>query len=78
VGEVQLAGEEAQERAALLRDLIADGATQHGIAGFERVEHRALRDRTFDFERYLGAGVGQGSEVGWEDEADHEGSHRGK
>src|SRR5205823_177714 len=45
VGEVFFAGEEAQEGAALLGVVVADGAAQHGIAGFERVQHRALRDR---------------------------------
>src|ERR1700722_18399960 len=34
VGEVFGAGEEAQEWAALLRIVVADGAAQHGIAGF--------------------------------------------
>ena len=57
VGEVFFAGEEAQERAALLRVVVADGAAQHGIAGLERVQHRALRDRALDFERHLTADV---------------------
>ena len=41
--QVFFAGEEAQERAALVRHVIADGAAQHGIACFQRVEHRARR-----------------------------------
>ena len=57
VGEVFFAGEEAQERAALLGDVVADGAAQHGIARLERVQHRALCDRALDFERHLTADV---------------------
>jgi hypothetical protein len=51
--------------------MVADGAAQHGIAGLERVQHRALRDRGFDFESYLGADLGQGAEMEGEDYADH-------
>ena len=63
MGEVLLTGEEAQEGAALLGVVVADGAAQHGIAGFERVQHRALRDRALDFERHLAADVRQSSEM---------------
>ena len=34
--------------AALLRVVVADGAAQHGIAGLERVEDRAQRDRAME------------------------------
>ena len=44
VGEVLLAGEETDEGAALLRDVIADGPAQHGIARLQGVEDRTLRD----------------------------------
>jgi len=40
MGQILLAGEEPQERSALLRDLVADRPLQHGIAGLERVEDR--------------------------------------
>jgi hypothetical protein len=53
IGQVLLAGEEAQEWPALLRDLIADRPAKHGIPGFESVEHRALRGLSFDFEIHL-------------------------
>src|ERR1700722_6671641 len=43
VGPILLAGEEAQEGAALQSDVIANRAAQHGIAGLERVERRAQR-----------------------------------
>ena len=75
VGEVFFTGEEAQKGAALLRVVVADGAAQHGIAGLERVQHRALRDRRRDFERHLAADVRQVSEMEGEDDADHVQSH---
>ena len=43
---ILLAGEEPHERPALLRDVVADRPAQHRIAGLERVEDRALRDRS--------------------------------
>jgi hypothetical protein len=38
LGEVFFAGEEAEERAALLGDVIADGAAKHWILGLEGIE----------------------------------------
>ena len=67
VGEVFFAGEEAQERAALLRVVVADGSAQHGIARLERVEHGTQRDRSLDFERHLAADVRQVAEMEGED-----------
>jgi hypothetical protein len=58
MGKIFLAREEAQERAALLSDVITDRPAQHGIARFERVQHRAQRDRPFDLERHLAADMG--------------------
>lgn len=37
MGQIFFAGEEAEEGPALERAVLADGAAQHGIAGFERV-----------------------------------------
>src|SRR6266568_5205832 len=53
VGEVPLAGEEPQERPALLRDVVADRPAQHGIAGLEGVEDRALRSLALDLDLHL-------------------------
>jgi len=53
MGEILLAGEEAQEWPALLRDMVPDGASKHGIASLERVKNRALRGRALDFELHL-------------------------
>ncbi len=71
-GEIFFAGEEAQERAALVSGVIADGAAEHGIVRFEGVEDGALGDWGRDFEREFCADVGQGAEVLGEDKADHE------
>ncbi len=47
VRQIFLTGEEAQKGPTLLRDVIADRALQHRIGRLDRVEHRALRHRTF-------------------------------
>jgi hypothetical protein len=54
VGEVLFTGKKAQERAALLGVMIADGAAQHGITGLERIQHRALRSSLVLQEANLG------------------------
>ena len=61
MGQVVLASEEPQERSALLCDVITDCAAQHGIAGLERVEDGALRDRAVDFEGYFAVDMSQRS-----------------
>jgi len=53
VGDVLLAGEEAQERTALFRDVIAERSGQHGSA-LERVEDRAVALPGPRFEFHLG------------------------
>ena len=73
MGQVLLAGEEAQERPALLCDVVADGAAQHGIAGLERVEDRALRDLSLDLEHQLAADVRQVAQMWREYDSDHVG-----
>src|SRR5579863_2776795 len=75
MGQVLLAGEEAQERPALEGDVIADRPPQHGIAGLEGVEHRALRDRALDLERHLARDLRQGAQVGREYYSDHSGAY---
>ncbi len=68
--QIFLASEEAQKRPALLRRLIANRAAQHGIAGFECIEHRAQCDRWLDFDRGLAAKLGQASQMKRQDNAD--------
>src|SRR5437899_4322220 len=71
MGEVLLAGEEPQERSALLRDLIADRAAQHRVAGLECVEDRALRGLTLDVELHLAADARQRPQMCREYDSDH-------
>ena len=71
VGQIFLAGEESQERAPLLRVMIANCPTQHGIASLKRIEHRALCQRTFHFEGYLAAHVRQRSQMLGKYDSDH-------
>ena len=61
MGQILFATEEPQERAALSGDVVADRPAQHRIAGFERVEDRALRDRFRDIELYIAVDVHQRS-----------------
>src|SRR5258708_3741486 len=70
-GIVFLAGEETQERTALLRDVVADRAAQHWILGLEGVEDRALRDRTLDAELHLAAHVRQRPQMSGEYDSNH-------
>lgn len=48
--EIALAGEKSYERPALVGRLIANRSAQHGVPGFERIEHRTLRRIACNFE----------------------------
>src|SRR5260221_11518402 len=63
VRQILLAGEEPQERPALLPDLVADPPPQHRIAGLNRVEDRAKRYRAVDVEFHLATAVPRRSEA---------------
>src|SRR5260221_8462699 len=65
VSQILFARKEAQERAALQRAVVADGAAQHGIAGFECVENCALCHWGYYFELRVAGKMGQRSQVGW-------------
>src|SRR5690348_306409 len=71
VGDVLLAGEKSQERAALLRGVVANRSAEHGIARFERVEGRAKRDRAVDFELYFPVALRQRAQMCGQNDADH-------
>src|SRR5437763_15920224 len=51
MSQVPLARKEPQERPALLGDVVADRAAQHGITRLERVQHRVPGDPAGDVER---------------------------
>jgi hypothetical protein len=74
--EIFLAGEKAQESTPLLRDLIANRASQHGITRLQRIEHRALRDRTLDLELHFTADVRQGAKMLRKFDSNHGSLHR--
>jgi hypothetical protein len=70
-GEVFRAGEKAEEGPALQRDVIADRAAEHRVAGFESVQDGTLGDRTCDFEMNLAANVSECAEMSGERYTDH-------
>jgi hypothetical protein len=76
VRQIFLAGEEAQKRPPLLRNLIADRPAQHGVASLQCVEDRALRDRTIDLEFNLTADVRQRTKMLWKLDSNHGSLHR--
>jgi hypothetical protein len=64
VGPVFFADEEAEEGAALVGDVVADGAAEHGVAGLEGVECGGEGDGGGDVEDGLvGGEVGEAAEV---------------
>ena len=65
------ASEESQERAALLRDVIANRASQHRIPRLQRVEDRALRDGALDLQLYVAANMRKRSQVRREYDSNH-------
>src|SRR5262249_19334039 len=71
-GQIVLAGEKAQHRSALVRDVIADGPAQHRIAGLGGVEARGPPCGTHHLKRHLRADVREGSEVGRKNASDHD------
>src|SRR5437773_12138366 len=70
-GIIFLASEEPQKGTALVGDMIADRAAQHGILRLEGIEHRPLRDRTFDGDLHFGAVARQRAQVSRKHDADH-------
>ena len=69
---VFLAGEEADERPPNVRDVIADRATKHRIAGFESVEDCPSCNRPgVDVECDLGVDVGENAQVVGKQDANH-------
>ena len=67
---VFFAGEDAHEGAALAGGVLANGAAEHGTAGFEGVEDAADGDGRGDFEGDFRRGVGERAQVLGEDDAD--------
>jgi hypothetical protein len=71
MGEILLAGEEAQKRPAFERNVIANRPAQHRVAGLDRVKDRTQRDRAFDMYFDLAPDVRQRSKMLWKLDSDH-------
>jgi hypothetical protein len=71
LGQILVAGEEPHERPALVRDVVADGAAQHRVPGFERVEHLPLGGLALDVEAHLALDAREHPEMGREHDSDH-------
>jgi hypothetical protein len=70
-GEIPFAGVEAQERSALAGRVVANGAAEHWVAVFQRVENRLQRYWPLDVELHLARNVRQVFQVIRDDDADH-------
>ncbi len=62
-GDILLAGEEPDQRAAVLCDVIADCPAERGMTVFERVKQRAERCRRIDVEGHFAIDVGERSQM---------------
>ena len=71
-GKVLPAGEKAQERAALEGAVVAYGAAEHGVAGFDGVEDGLDGDREWHVEGDFRADLGEVAKVVGELDADWE------
>ena len=69
--QILAAGEEPQERSTLLRLIVTNSASQHRIAGFERVEHHALCSLTLNIELNLAVDLRERAQMCRENDADH-------
>jgi hypothetical protein len=71
MGQILSAGEEPQERSALLRHVVADRALQHRISRLEFIEHRTDRNLTLNLELHLFVNLRQRSQMIREHDSDH-------
>src|SRR6185503_20124784 len=71
VGQVLLAGEEAEERAAAAAVVAADGAPEDRVFGLQGVEHRLQRRCAAHLDLHLVAHPGEVAQVERQDDPDH-------
>jgi hypothetical protein len=71
VRQIRLAGEEPHEGPPRPAVVVADGAPQHRVAVFKRVQDRLPGDRSGDVQLDLSVDPGQGAQVGREHDPDH-------
>ena len=69
--DVFLTRKKSYQGPALFCDVIADGATKRGIAGFECVEDRALRHRRSNLKLDFAIDIGQSTQMSGEYNANH-------
>ena len=69
--DVFAAGEEPDEWPALLRAVITDGAMQHRISAFERVDDFSRGGHSIDIQLHFIADAGECAQMMWEYNADH-------
>jgi hypothetical protein len=72
VGQILATSEKPHERPALPGETIANGPAQHRIAGFERVEDRALGCLAIDFDFHFTANARQSPQMCREYDPDHD------
>jgi hypothetical protein len=75
MGEVFLTSEESQKGPAFLCDVIADGATQHGISRLKRIQHGALGYFALDLNGDFSANLRKVAQVKWKYNANCVGTH---
>jgi len=71
VREVLCAGEETHVGSPVFCDVVTDRSAQHGIARLECVENGALRDSILYQQFYLSVHMGQGAQMGRQNNFDH-------
>ena len=71
VGEVFAAGEEAEEGAAFLGDVVANSAAEHWVTGFENVESGAEGDGSGDVEFDFAGDFGEIAEMRGKNDTNH-------
>ena len=71
MGQIFPAGEEPQQRPALLGNVITHRSPQHWIAGFNRVKDGTQSNRAFHVKHYLAADVRQDLQMCREVNSDH-------
>src|SRR5690242_3742857 len=72
MGQILFTGEEPDERAPLLRDVVADRPAKRRIRGLERVEHCALGHLTLYIKLHFAVYAGKCPQMRWKNHPDHD------
>ena len=71
MGKVFRAREETKEGPPLLRDMVANRATKHGVGSFQGIQHGTDRDQSIHIEDNFVIDSSKSAEVRWKDDSDH-------